>query len=122
MRHIRSKDSKPEIRVRQFLHALGYRFRLHRRELPGNPDIVLPRHRLVIFVHGCFWHQHPGCRHARIPRTREEYWLPKLTRTQERDEENRLKLEALGWRTLTIWECNTTDHDALQTILKEKLA
>lgn len=113
MRAITKKNTKPEIRVRRRLHALGYRFRLHRRDLPGTPDIVLPRHRTVIQVHGCFWHQHPGCRHATTPRTRQGYWLPKLERNVTRDIATMAALTALGWRVLVLWECELRDEKAL---------
>jgi DNA mismatch endonuclease, patch repair protein len=109
MRRIRKVDTKPEIVVRKIAHRLGLRFRLHRRDLPGTPDIVLPRHRVVIMVHGCFWHQHPGCRLARQPKTRLSYWLPKLERNMARDASSRTQLEALGWRVLVFWECETKD-------------
>lgn len=121
MRSIRSRGTKPELAVRRLLHRMGYRFRLHRRDLPGTPDIVLPRHKLAIFVHGCFWHQHSGCRHGRVPKPRREYWLPKLSRTQERDAVALTDLEALGWRSLVIWECAVKDDDALRRALLEKL-
>jgi DNA mismatch endonuclease (patch repair protein) len=105
MAGFRSKDTKPEMLVRRALHRLGYRFRLHRRDLPGKPDIVLPRHRLAILVHGCFWHQHEGCRDARMPRTRQDYWSAKFQRNLERDQETAAALTALGWRVAVIWEC-----------------
>jgi len=117
MRAIRKKHTKPEIRVRRRLHALGFRFRLHRRDLPGTPDIVLPRHRAVIQVHGCFWHQHPGCRHATQPRTRQGYWLPKLERNVARDRAAAAALEALGWRLLVLWECELGDDAQLDAKL-----
>jgi DNA mismatch endonuclease (patch repair protein) len=113
MRRIRKTDTKPEVRVRRVAHALGYRFRLHRRDLPGTPDLVFPRLRKAILVHGCFWHQHEGCRLARMPKARPEYWKPKLERNRARDKEARRALEAAGWRVLTIWECETTDLEAL---------
>lgn len=100
-----SKNTKPEMVVRRALHRLGFRFRLHRRDLPGKPDILLPRHRLAILVHGCFWHQHTGCRDARIPRTRQDYWSAKFKRNLERDEQTVLALTELGWRVAVIWEC-----------------
>lgn len=109
MRSIRGSETKPEIRVRKLLHAMGYRFRLHSKHLPGTPDIVLPKHKAVIFVHGCFWHQHPGCKHAKLPRKRQEYWLPKLARTQARDEAAESALANLGWRSLVTWECATEE-------------
>jgi DNA mismatch endonuclease (patch repair protein) len=95
----------PEVAVRRIVHALGFRFRLHRRDMPGTPDLVFARLKKVIFVHGCFWHQHPGCREGRLPETRQEYWRPKLLRNVERDAENESRINALGWRTLTVWEC-----------------
>jgi DNA mismatch endonuclease (patch repair protein) len=109
MARIRSRDTKPEIAVRRLLHSFGYRFRLHRRDLPGKPDIVLPRHRLVIFVHGCFWHQHPGCRLASKPKTRQDYWRPKLAGNVSRDELAQASLRSLGWRVAVLWECDTRE-------------
>src|SRR5687768_9735362 len=103
MRGSRQKNTKPEVLVRKRLHAMGLRFRLHRRDLPGCPDIVLPRHRTVIQVHGCFWHQHAGCKLSNVPRTRTDYWLPKLARNVERDNAANEKLSQLGWRVLTLW-------------------
>jgi DNA mismatch endonuclease (patch repair protein) len=114
MRGNRQKDTKPELLVRRCLHAMGYRFRLHRRDLPGRPDIVLPRYRTVIQVHGCFWHQHPGCKLASVPQTRREYWLPKLAGNLERDAVSTKALEALGWRVVTLWECNISDPVTLR--------
>jgi DNA mismatch endonuclease (patch repair protein) len=107
MRRIRKVDTKPEIVVRKIAHALGLRFRLHRRDLPGTPDIVFPRHRKVVQVHGCFWHQHEGCRLARQPKSRLDYWVPKLARNAARDRAAAEQLAALGWEALTIWECET---------------
>lgn len=120
MAGFRSKDTKPELLVRRALHRLGYRFRLHRRDLPGKPDIVLPRHRVAILVHGCFWHQHPGCRTARMPRTRQEYWTEKFRRNLERDTASAASLSALGWRVSVIWECETRKVD-LDDRLRELL-
>ncbi len=108
MSRIRSRNSKPEKTVRSLLHRGGYRFRLHVRYLPGTPDIVLPRYRTVIFVHGCFWHQHPGCKHAHTPRSRVAYWEEKLRRNVERHEKVSGQLECLGWRVLTVWECEVS--------------
>jgi DNA mismatch endonuclease Vsr len=123
MSRIRKTGSKPEVLVRQIVHRLGYRFRINRRDLPGTPDIVFPGRRKVIFVHGCFWHQHPGCKHANQPRTRTDYWLPKLARTAERDEHAFAELERLGWQPLVLWECelrNPTSVAArLQAFLTE---
>jgi len=113
MRRIRGRDTRPEMRVRQLLHRMGYRFRLHRRDLPGSPDIVLPRLRAAIFVHGCFWHQHAGCRLARLPKSRPEYWLPKLERNAERDGHAIAALVKAGWRAIVIWECETMEADGL---------
>lgn len=114
MRAIRKTNTKPELAVRRVLHAAGFRFRLHRKDLPGNPDIVLSRHRCAVLVHGCFWHQHAGCRHANLPRTRTDYWLPKLARNVERDALAEATLCALGWRVLVVWECEIGDHEALR--------
>jgi DNA mismatch endonuclease (patch repair protein) len=108
MSKVHSTDTTPEICVRKLLHSMGYRFRLQRRDLPGNPDIVLPKYRTVIFVHGCFWHGCPTCRHAKIrPQSNSEYWEKKLNRTLERDKQNQLLLKQFGWRVLVIWECET---------------
>lgn len=113
MARIRATNTVPELRVRRFLHARGFRFRLH-ASLPGTPDVVLPKHRTVVFVHGCFWHQHPGCRYAYKPRTRVSFWSKKFEGTRERDERAMAKLEALGWQVLVVWECQTR-ADALLT-------
>jgi DNA mismatch endonuclease (patch repair protein) len=103
------RDTGPEMAVRRLLHRQGYRFRLHRRDLPGRPDLVFPGRRAVIQVHGCFWHQHgaqdPACRDGRMPKTRPEYWVPKLARNVERDQQNEAKLRAMGWQVLVLWEC-----------------
>jgi DNA mismatch endonuclease Vsr len=113
MSRIRKTGSKPEVLVRRVAHRLGYRFRINRRDLPGTPDIVFSSRGCVIFVHGCFWHQHAGCPQATIPSVRQEYWLPKLERTKARDAVNLEALEAVGWRTLVLWECELSDEDAL---------
>lgn len=107
MSRIRSRGMKPELAVRSMVHRLGFRFRLHRRDLPGAPDLVLPRHRSVIFVNGCFWHWHPdpNCPIAGLPKSNLQYWRPKLTRTRVRDREHTASLVAGGWRVLTVWEC-----------------
>jgi len=108
MAKVHSANTTPEIHVRKLLHSMGYRFRLQRRDLPGNPDIVLPKYNTVIFVHGCFWHGCPTCRHASIrPVTNTEYWEKKLDRTMERDKNNVTALEQMGWRVMVIWECET---------------
>lgn len=113
MSRIRSSGTSPELAVRKMLHARGLRFRLHRKDLPGRPDIVLPKYRTAIFVHGCFWHQHPECRLASKPKTRTDYWEPKLAGNVERDARNVRALELLGWRVETIWECETRQPEAL---------
>lgn len=117
MRRIRSSGTTPELIVRRALHALGLRFRLHRDDLPGRPDIVLAKHRLVVFVHGCFWHQHTGCRLASRPKSRTEYWTPKLAANVARDQRHTLELNALGWRVETVWECDTRDSKRLSESL-----
>jgi DNA mismatch endonuclease (patch repair protein) len=102
---IRGKDTKPELAVRSILHRMGYRFRLHRKNLPGKPDIVLPRYRTVVFVHGCFWHQHDGCPDGHPPKSRKEFWLKKLDGNKARDKRNLAALSEAGWRVIVIWEC-----------------
>ena len=121
MRRIRKVDTKPELAVRQTAHALGFRYRLHRRDMPGTPDLVFPRLRRVILVHGCFWHQHEGCKLARMPKSRLDYWRPKLERNQQRDREARDALAALGWDVLVIWECETGDREGLTLKIKRFL-
>lgn len=113
MQSVKSKDTKPELVVRRLLHRLGYRFRLHRKDLPGRPDIVLPRHRKAIFVHGCFWHWH-GCPKGQLPKSRLDYWLPKLERNVVRDSTNVEQLESLGWKVHVVWQCETTDLGSLE--------
>lgn len=107
MRAIRSKDTKPEMVVRSLVHRMGYRFRLHRRDLPGSPDIVLPRHNKIVQVYGCFWHMHACPLGTRSPRTNSQYWKAKRERNRERDARNRRELIRLGWQVLTVWECET---------------
>lgn len=109
MAKIRSRDTRPELAVRRRLHARGFRFRLHRKDLPGSPDVVLPRFRTAIFVHGCFWHQHPGCRRAALPSTRTRWWRQKLQRNVERDRRAVSCLRAAGWRVHVLWECEIRD-------------
>jgi DNA mismatch endonuclease (patch repair protein) len=105
MAAIKSHNTKPEIAVRKLLHASGFRFRLHRKDLPGRPDIVLPRYKTVVFVHGCFWHQHEGCKLASKPSSRQEYWKAKFDRNAERDKNSLASLTELGWRVVVVWEC-----------------
>ncbi len=111
MAKIRSKDTKPELKVREILHKLGYRFRLHRKDLPGRPDIVLPKHRTVIFVNGCFWHRHGDCREASRPKSNSEYWETKLKRNVERDTQNYSLLSDLKWKVMVFWECEVEGND-----------
>lgn len=113
MSRIRGKNTSPELVVRRLAHRLGFRFRLHRRDLPGCPDMVFPRLRKVIQVHGCFWHQHPGCRRAHAPKSRLDYWAPKLARNVARDETSQAALSALGWEVLVMWECEVKNEVAL---------
>lgn len=110
MAGIRSKNTKPELLVRRYLHSRGLRYRLHRKDLPGRPDVVLPRYRSVVFVHGCFWHQHPGCRFAVLPKSNSQFWLNKFRDNRQRDERDRQALEALGWNVFVIWECETNEE------------
>lgn len=105
MSRVRSSDTKPEKTVRSWLHMNGWRFRLHRKELPGSPDIVMKKHRTVIFVHGCFWHSHQGCSRASMPKTNREFWSKKLARNADRDKKAREQLSQLGWKVIVIWEC-----------------
>jgi len=113
MRQVRSEDTKPEMRVRRVTHRMGYRYRLHRKDLPGKPDLVFPGRKKVIFVHGCFWHGHDCPAGRKVPKTNREYWTKKLGRNKERDQLNQAKLQELGWEVLIIWECETKDEDAL---------
>ncbi len=105
MSQIRGRNTGPELRLRSLLHRAGFRFRLYVKELPGSPDVVLPKYQTVIFVHGCFWHRHPGCRNATMPSTRQEFWQEKFDGNVSRDTRNQAALEAAGWTVLTIWEC-----------------
>src|SRR5580692_2865956 len=105
MRKIRAKDTSPEMLVRRLVHRMGFRYRLHVAKLPGKPDLVFPRLRRIIEVRGCFWHQHPGCIDSHTPKSRTDYWLPKLRKNKRRDRKNEKTLRAAGWDVLTIWEC-----------------
>jgi len=109
MSRVRQKNTKPEIVVRQVLHAMGYRFRLHNKDLPGTPDIVFPGRRKAIFVHGCFWHRHPGCKKASTPKTRVDFWASKFAANEARDARKLAELQELGWATMTVWECEIRD-------------
>jgi DNA mismatch endonuclease, patch repair protein len=114
---IRGKDTAPELRVRRFVHRAGLRFRLHVRDLPGRPDLVLPKHRSVVFVHGCFWHQHDGCVKAVMPSSNREFWQAKLEGNRARDIRHRAELERLGWTVHVIWECELNTEAALATLV-----
>jgi DNA mismatch endonuclease, patch repair protein len=117
MSRVRSVDTRAELTVRRIAHALGYRFRIHRRDLPGTPDLVFPSRRVVLFVNGCFWHRHEGCRRAARPKTRTAFWEDKFRRTLERDRRVNAALAGLGWRTAVIWECETRDRDHVEQLL-----
>ena len=112
MARVKSKGMKPELRVRRLLHGLGYRYRLHRADLPGRPDLVFPARRKVVFVNGCFWHRHDGCSKVRIPATNRDYWIAKLERNHDRDARNIALLTAQGWAVATVWECELRDMAA----------
>jgi DNA mismatch endonuclease (patch repair protein) len=118
---IRAKDTRPEMVVRQMAHRLGYRFRLHDSSLPGRPDLVFPRLGKIIFVHGCFWHRHPGCRLARLPKSKLDFWVPKLNGNRVRDLGNIEKLRRDGWRIKIVWECQTQRLQQLQKTLERFL-
>ena len=123
MSAIKSKNTKPEIAVRKVLHSMGYRFRLHGKDLPGSPDIVLPKYKTVIFVHGCFWHRHENCKYATTPKTREEFWESKFKENVIRDKSHQKKLSAIGWKIIIVWECEIKDknlliNDRLKGLLK----
>ena len=113
MSRIKGQNTTPERQLRSLMHRAGFRFRLHVKGLPGRPDIVLPKYRSVIFVHGCFWHQHPGCKNATMPSTRREFWAKKLNGNVCRDQRNRALLEAIGWTVLTVWECEIEANSGL---------
>lgn len=121
MSRIRGRNTKPELVVRRLAHALGYRFRLHRRDLPGAPDLVFPGRRKVVFVHGCFWHRHPGCRFAYYPKSNVEFWKKKFDSNVERDARVLRELRETGWSPIIIWECETSDLSALAVRLKSHL-
>lgn len=122
MAQIRGKDTKPELIVRSVLHRLGARFRLHRNDLPGRPDIVLPRRRLVVLVHGCFWHRHRGCKYASNPKSHIEMWTDKFSQNVRRDRQVRRQLQQLGWRVIVVWECQTRQVEMLTDLLDGVLA
>jgi DNA mismatch endonuclease Vsr len=121
MRAVRSAHTKPEMIVRRLAHSLGYRFRLHRRDLPGSPDLVFPSRKMVVFVHGCFWHSHSGCRRATIPAENREFWIAKLRKNALRDTQQLAQLASEGWSTHVVWECETRDTRALEARLRSFL-
>lgn len=121
MRRVKGRDTTPELKVRRLLTGLGARYRLHRKDLPGKPDIVMTGRQLAIFVHGCFWHGHDCARGARVPKANRDYWLGKVGRNRERDVKSRAALEAAGWRVETIWECEMKDEAALRERLSALL-
>jgi DNA mismatch endonuclease, patch repair protein len=116
MSRIKGKDTKPEMIVRKFLFSQGFRYRLHVKNLPGKPDIVLPKYRTVIFVHGCFWHGHKGCKYFVVPKTRTEWWLTKIERNKQIDKESGKALIKAQWKVITIWECELKPKSALLTL------
>lgn len=121
MSRVRGKNTKPELIVRSLLHGMGYRFRLHRRDLPGNPDVVLPKHKKVVFVHGCFWHGHASCSRSKRPTTNQAFWNKKLDGNIKRDRRFRRELRQLGWEVLTIWECEIKNSEKLMRKLERFL-
>jgi len=121
MRRIRSKDTSPELKVRSLAHRLGFRFRLHRKDLPGKPDLVFPVRKKIIFVHGCFWHKHDCPEGLRKPKSNRSYWIPKIERNQQRDTENINRLRVAGWDVLVVWECEIKAHEHLAKKLIEFL-
>lgn len=121
MSRIKGKDTKPELIVRSLLHRMGYRFRLHRKDLPGKPDIVLPKYRTVIFVHGCFWHRHKGCKYAYKPKSRVDFWQKKFKENVERDSKKQANLKKAGWKVITIWECEISKLSELEKKIKKEL-
>lgn len=111
MKAVRGTDTQLEVMVRRLIHGMGYRYRLHRTDLPGTPDLVFPARRKIIFIHGCFWHQHDCRQGNRLPKSRKDYWEPKLKRNVERDTENQKALEKLGWEVMIVWECETRESN-----------
>lgn len=121
MRAVKNRDSAAELAVRRLIFGMGYRYRLHRNDLPGKPDIVLSSKRKIVFVHGCFWHGHSCARGARVPKQNRDYWTRKIGRNQERDQRAVVTLEELGWQTIVIWECEIRDRDSLDTKVRQFL-
>jgi DNA mismatch endonuclease (patch repair protein) len=121
MASVRNRDTQPELTVRRIAHALGYRFRLHVRDLPGHPDLVFPKYRAVLFVHGCFWHGHEGCKRSQMPTTNVAFWRAKLLRNRDRDESVAQRLAVIGWRIGVIWECEATSRTRVERCLLQLL-
>ena len=121
MSRVRAKGTKPEMAVRRLVHSMGYRYRLHRADLPGRPDLAFVGRKKVIFVHGCFWHQHAGCKGARVPKSNSGYWSRKLARNVQRDSQNQTRLREAGWDSLIVWECEIDMSGALPTKLRQFL-
>tara|TARA_Y100001933_G_scaffold36717_1_gene31806 strand:+ start:166 stop:588 length:423 start_codon:yes stop_codon:yes gene_type:complete len=121
MSAIKSKNTKPEITVRKLLHSMGYRFRIHSKHLPGSPDIVLPKYKTVIFVHGCFWHRHENCKYTSTPKTRKEFWENKFNSNKKRDKKIQKEIIDLGWKFIIIWECQASDIKSLEEKIKDYL-
>lgn len=122
MKSVGRARTRPEIEVRRLLHRMGCRFRLHKKSLPGSPDVVLSKYKIVIFVHGFFWHCHQNCKYATTPKTRQDYWIPKLNANVERDARKSAQLETLGWRVIIVWECETRDLYSLELRLRRVFA
>jgi DNA mismatch endonuclease, patch repair protein len=122
MSKIGQRNTKPEIIVRKLLHRMGYRFRLHRQDLPGSPDIVLPKYKTVIFVHGCFWHGHSECPRAKLPETNQEFWENKIEKNRLRDRRNAANLAKLTWQVITVWQCELKDMEALCKRIRHALS
>jgi DNA mismatch endonuclease (patch repair protein) len=122
MSSVKQRHTKPEMVVRSLLHRLGYRFRLHQKDLPGSPDIILPKYRTAIFVHGCFWHQHGNCGKSRRPSSNQEYWNKKLDENISRDKRKEGELSQLGWRVVIVWQCETSQVESLSEKLKKLLS
>ena len=118
MSRVRSANTAPELAIRSMVHRLGFRFRLRRPSLPGKPDLIFPSRKKVLFVHGCFWHQHEGCKRGRLPRTNVEFWKSKLSENKFRDKRVATKLESMGWSTFTVWECELTERRLAARIVR----
>lgn len=118
---IRGTGTAPEMKLRRLVHRMGFRYRLNVKDLPGKPDLVFPSRHAVIFMHGCFWHRHKGCKLARLPKSKLDFWEPKLEANRKRDSRNQRRLEDLGWRVLVVWECQMTDADRVSVVVKEFL-